>query len=81
MLTILVRVKILTDAFSSVGSVWIRAWSKGDPLPRSFQPVPSSLGMGFESKYFSERRRPLAVLILQQFEQLAVVRAQRCFAL
>ena len=43
----------------------------------SFQPVPSSLGMGFESKYFSERRRPLAVLIPQRFEQLAVVRAQR----
>ena len=55
--------------------------SKGDPLPRSFQPVPSCLGMVFGSKYFSEGRRPLAVQILQRFEQLAVVRAQRCFAL
>jgi hypothetical protein len=37
--------------------------------------------MGFESKYFSERRRPLAVQILQRFEQLAVVCAKRWFAL
>ena len=28
MLTILVRVKILTDALASVASVWIRPWNK-----------------------------------------------------
>ena len=56
--------------------------SRGDTLPRSIQPVSSSLGMGFELKYFSERQTPfrppechgrLAVQTLQPFEQLAVV--------
>ena len=31
MLTILVRVKILTDALASVASVWIRAWPAYSP--------------------------------------------------
>jgi hypothetical protein len=30
MLTILVRVKILTDALASVASVWIRAWTQAN---------------------------------------------------
>ena len=43
MLTILVRVKILTDALASVASVWIRPWIKHSPNSTALKLVESSL--------------------------------------